>query len=194
MKCELCHEREAETAIFREGKGKRREELYVCRACAEREQAFGHERGIQVAAMEMGDAPGPNPGLPPGGMEMLGGAPREILGKALGMISAALEAEDGETRCPDCGMTLEEVREQERMGCPRCYTYFHEAILPMLSEIQRCTVYGGAAQVKGGRQAEISALEAALKAAVAREDYGEAKRLQAQLRKLREEQEGEAHA
>ncbi len=62
MKCELCHERDAEVVLFRRGKedGKGEEELYVCKKCAEQERAFGTERGIQVTAMEQEeDAPPP---------------------------------------------------------------------------------------------------------------------------------------
>ena len=37
MKCELCHNADAETAITR-GEGDTAEELYVCKACAQAER------------------------------------------------------------------------------------------------------------------------------------------------------------
>lgn len=64
MKCEICHQHEAETVLFRHSDSGKTEELYVCGACATRERAFERQHGIQVAAM---DAP-PMPGTPPEGM------------------------------------------------------------------------------------------------------------------------------
>ncbi len=56
MKCELCHQQNAETAIFLREKGEDRE-LYVCRACAKRERMRRQKKSQQTRKSS---------GLPPG--------------------------------------------------------------------------------------------------------------------------------
>lgn len=62
MKCEICHENNAETAIGADGDG---EELYVCRACAEKEQKRRRKRRERTRkaqeASVQGGAPGDRP-------------------------------------------------------------------------------------------------------------------------------------
>lgn len=213
MKCEICHKNEAETVLFRDKPGKGREELYVCRACAEREEAFGQERGIQVAAMEFSPdelPPGVNPGLPPGGDDA-GWSPQKPppealneLGKMFGQLSSLLSEAGGnpdEARCPQCGQALEEIRASGLMGCPKCYEVFREAIAPLLAELNDCTTFGGTfgvAKQASGRE-RLQALKAELAEAIKREDYATAKRLKAEFEALKrslggaEEAPGGAH-
>lgn len=185
MKCELCHTNDAETVLYREGQGGRREELYVCRACAERERAFGQERGVQVAAVESDVQPdGQGPGL-----DGLGGmAPRELLGR-LGELFGALsehmgEGEEGEARCPGCGMTLGELRAQGLLGCPKCLKTFSKTLRALLDETQLCHAYRGDPLPGQERAETLRDLRKRLADAVAREDYREAKRLRAAIRDL----------
>ena len=56
MKCELCHQADAETAITR-GEGDGAEELYVCRACAQAERQRRQKKSQRTRKV---------PGLPPG--------------------------------------------------------------------------------------------------------------------------------
>jgi len=56
MKCELCHNAEAETAIVR-GEGESEEELYVCSACAKAERQRRQKKSQRTRKMT---------GLPPG--------------------------------------------------------------------------------------------------------------------------------
>lgn len=204
MKCELCHEHEAERVIYRQTQGKRREELYVCRACAEREAAFSQERGIQVATMNLDEGdlpPGVNPGLLAKGMDTLGLPPprnaKEALselGKMFGALGSVLEdasEAQRDARCPKCGQTLEEIRASGMMGCPACYIAFRDAVLPLLSELNDCTTFGGtfgvSAQADPAEQRKT--LRAALAAAIAREDYAQAKRLKAELDALAQDKD-----
>lgn len=185
MKCELCHRNDAETVLYRTGKKGRREELYVCRACAERERAFGQERGVQVAAVEADGLPGGGDaeGNGPGGI-----APQELLGR-LGELFGALsqrlgEEGDGETRCPGCGMTLADFRAQGMLGCPKCFKAFPKALRALLDETQQCHAYRGDALPGQARAETLRDLRRRLDEAVAREDYREAKRLREAIREL----------
>lgn len=56
MKCEICHQTDAETAILR-GEGDTTEELYVCRACAKAERLWRQKKSHRTRKMT---------GLPPG--------------------------------------------------------------------------------------------------------------------------------
>ena len=56
MKCELCHNADAETAIVR-GEGDAAEELYVCRACATAERQRRQKKSQRTRKVT---------GLPPG--------------------------------------------------------------------------------------------------------------------------------
>jgi hypothetical protein len=56
MKCELCHQKEAETAILVQ-KGDEEQELYVCRACASQERVRRQKKSQRTRKTE---------GLPPG--------------------------------------------------------------------------------------------------------------------------------
>lgn len=187
MKCELCHQNDAETVLYRPGKNGRREELYVCHPCAERERAFGQERGIQVAAVETGEE-GPNPGKPPAGLETLG-LPKEVfgqLGEMFGKLSERL-GEIDETRCPGCGTTAEDLRTTGLMGCPTCFKTFRKLLLPLLDDSQQCTAYRGDPFPGREHERELAALERRQREAVAREDYAEAKRLAEEIRRLKED-------
>ena len=56
MKCEICHQADAETAIVR-GEGEAAEELYVCRACAKSERLRRQKKSQRTRKVT---------GLPPG--------------------------------------------------------------------------------------------------------------------------------
>lgn len=179
MKCELCHERPAETVLYRKGKNGKREELYVCHACAEQERAFGESRGIQVTAIDAGAQGGDSP---------MG----ELFGR-IGKLLEGLPGQDGddrETRCPGCGTTLDEIRTVGLIGCPVCYRTFGKALRAMLDECQLCHTYQGDPLPGQARAAGVRELERRLAEALKREDYREAKRLRAELARLREEEGG----
>lgn len=198
MKCELCHQHEAETVIFREGRGKRREELYVCQDCAKREEAFNQERGIQVTAMEFAEdsfRPAPPEVQGPEADDAGEAQPPppeafHALGKMFNQLSSRLSGEKGEEnslRCPACGLEAGEIAASGLMGCPKCYEFFREAILPLLAEINDCTAFGGSFGVaqKPSAREQLKALQAALAEAVKREDYAAAKQLKAQIDALK---------
>lgn len=198
MKCELCHGHEAETVLYRKGKDDRPEELYVCRACAERERAFGEDRGVNVATLEAGvPSSSGNPGKFPAGLDALGLPPKEVLGQLsemFGKLSEKVEKASATERdtCPKCGTTLDDLRAGQPMGCPVCYQTFGRVLSALLEDLQGCTEYRG--EPYPGREGErkLKALRAALKAAVEREDYAAAAKLRAEIQRL-EGEEGRKH-
>ncbi len=214
MKCELCHQKNAETVFRRPGKNGREEELYVCKDCAEKEAVFGEEHGIQVAAMGVDLPPmSPPPDLPtPSELDALFGTapsgeddptsapppdfpPQELLGKlgeVFGQLSEKLSELDGmqgSERCPKCGMTVDQLRTEGMLGCPNCLKAFRKTVNHLLDEMQGCREYRGTPAERFEKLARMKALKKALKEAIEREEYSEAKTIKAQLADL-ERQEG----
>lgn len=201
MKCELCHEHDAEVVLFRRGKdgGKDKEELYVCKKCAEQENAFGTERGIHVTAMEQSDdTPPPTPSavLPGMDFETLSKlSPAELFGKLKSAFDGVPEStdntdENGVLKCPGCGNLFGRYHASDIIfpdcdrlaGCPKCYEAFRSSILPALRDYQGgCTHYLENDEREARRLKTRRALEAALKEAVEAEDYRKAKNLREAL-------------
>ena len=196
MKCELCHNHDAQTVIYRREADGSSRELYVCRTCADAERAFGGPRGVSVTAME---APEPPPGA--------GNLPQQLLGKLESLLSRLPEGpEDGEGRvdvtdggskcCPSCGLSLDDLQNLSAVGCAKCYAFFGEALRTIVADLQGCRKYAGDPPAErqpgdgageGSREARLGALRKALKQAIEDEDYVNAKRFREELRKLEDE-------
>ncbi len=211
MKCELCHERDAEVVLFRRGKedAKGEEELYVCKKCAEQERAFGTERGIQVTAMEQEeDTPPPTPsavlpGLDLNTLSKL--SPAELFGKLKSTFDAIPEStdatdENGVLKCPGCGNLFGRYHAPDALfpdcdrlaGCPKCYEAFRSSILAAIRDYQGgCTHYLENDEREARRLKTRHALETAVKAAIEAEDYLKAKKLREALRDMAHETDEE---
>ena len=205
MKCELCHANNAETVLYRRNAEGKREELYVCHACAERERAFEEERGIQITAMRLNGGAKPAPPEEPrkGADEAEDAPPADEAGEPRMMSAAEFFGEDAEppedpsareflglhagtpddacTRCPGCGATIGDIRHEGLFRCPQCLTTFPELTRTLLDDAQQCSDYQGDPAPGTERLREIEALERRLAEAIDREDYLEAKRLRAEI-------------
>ena len=87
MKCELCHQADAETAITR-GEGDAAEELYVCHACAKAERLKRQKKSQRTRKVS---------GLPPGMSMSI---------TRIGPVDESGEGEDGETPPPFLGAIM----------------------------------------------------------------------------------------
>lgn len=193
MKCELCHQANAETVFFRMTESGAREELYVCHDCAKREQAFNQERGIQVTAMDT-DGISPDMSDPEAhsleDLKAMGIPPKELFGKLgemFGEMSKHFTEDEDETfpddlRCPTCGTLFHDLRGGGLMGCSDCYTAFEKALAPLLDDLHLCTDHSG--DDSSSRKREIAEINRQLFNAIQREDYAAAKELKSRLAKL----------
>jgi protein-arginine kinase activator protein McsA len=203
MKCELCQKHDAETVLYRLTENGKREELYVCHACASRERAFEQQHGIQVAAMDA------SPMLPPTGM--LGGPahppiqpvemPPELSEKLEDFLSKAddffgqdpdmppipEEITSSFKRCPRCGKALGEVRTGGPLGCAQCYEAFREELKEIFSDLQGCSTYQGETPAWVAGKFRIRDLKRQLNDAIVGERFDEAKRLSQELAALQAE-------
>ncbi len=91
-----------------------------------------------------------------------------------------LDADPQVTVCPSCDYSLTQWRENNLLGCPRCYQAFSAAIVPHLTRFHgHATHFGKFPQhhLEGSNQlASIKRVRVALEKAVAREDFEEAAR------------------
>lgn len=155
MKCELCHQGDAETVIWQKT-GETQRELYVCSACAakEKEKEKSKERasipGLANVVFGVGS-------LPEWCKDAIMGMLRKCLKGTEPEPEAALPDEfsiEGhaektagenvrEPSCPACGITRHEFRNAARLGCPACYRAFSEDLDPEILEMHGFTEHRG---------------------------------------------------
>jgi len=91
-------------------------------------------------------------------------------------------------QCPECGLDLEELRRQGRVGCERCYETFDGYLSDSLERLHGSTQHVG--RVPGLPQGEVErrhrveGLKGELQAAVREEDYERAANLRDEIESL----------
>ncbi|MAG63220.1 MAG: UvrB/UvrC motif-containing protein [Gemmatimonadota bacterium] len=86
-----------------------------------------------------------------------------------------------DTACPECGISMGAVTAESRLGCERCYEAFHEALEPLLEEMQGAGRHVG--RLPGGRHAaDIAGLQRELEEAVESQDFDRAAELRDRIR------------
>ncbi len=102
------------------------------------------------------------------------------------ILSGMLEAHEGagrhaNLRCPDCGITYAEFRNQGRLGCPHDYEVFAEPLREVIEKVHGATEHVGKLPQRAGSdsrdQRELMRLRRQLQDAVEAEHYEEAARL-----------------
>lgn len=90
--------------------------------------------------------------------------------------------------CPSCGQTYEQLNNQKRMGCERCYSHFAEVLDPLIKKIQLSTTHvgkipkGASPKLKISR--ELDSLKSGLAEAIRTEDYEKAAALRDKIREI----------
>lgn len=98
--------------------------------------------------------------------------------------------------CKDCGFTYDEFLETGLLGCPKCYHYFLNKLLPVIKTMQPNAMHVGKKPLeiydevdKESVAQKIRNLEYKLKQAVALENYELASSLKKQINELKNEGE-----
>lgn len=104
--------------------------------------------------------------------------------------------------CPTCGMTFEEFKQHERLGCPACYESMESRLLPIIERAQEgASQHVGKSPRRSNDQAETGpagslaalvleraqradALRKLLDEAVRAEQYERAAKIRDEIRKL----------
>ncbi len=166
MKCELCHQADAETAIQKTVDGSVRE-LFVCSGCARRQQT-------------------PAPDEPPG--DSSDDAPAQVTAEIMIELLFGTEVKTGGRRsgerppCPGCGLTGEEFRKHSRLGCSACYDHFTQDLAPLLRDMHSGEHHVGKVPRRAMDAVLQQRLEAELADAVARQQFEQAAVLRDRLR------------
>ena len=90
--------------------------------------------------------------------------------------------------CPDCGMTLREFRQLQRLGCPKDYEVFGKDLAEVLERIHGASAHvgrrPGVDEPTQRRMQRIHELQSALDVAIRDEAYEAAAKLRDELRSL----------
>jgi protein arginine kinase activator len=131
MKCEICHQADAQQAIKKIADSGE-QELYVCKACA----VAQHPKKEKVAGhLEP----------PPEVLEVI----KETLPELMGMILGATVEFTGrmpsfkELVCPLCGLSRSEYKKAARLGCAQCYETFIKDLDGVVGEMHRIPLHIG---------------------------------------------------
>ena len=174
MKCEICHKADAATVLHRKKKDGSDEELYVCKACASAESNGGKKPPNRKKDGKSGTKVSFAEGEPPPFVE-------NFVKAALGLVEGIAEQEKDHKTCPGCGHTWERIKEERRVGCPRCYRTFAELIREeFLSGAYGRTHVGEMPRGVTGRDSRAY-LERELKAAVKRQQFEKAAEIRRKL-------------
>lgn len=93
-------------------------------------------------------------------------------------------------RCPGCNTSLVEIRKSGRVGCPACYTAFREHLEPLLQRVHGATRHVDG-EAPNDPSEDLTHLGAALRRAIAEEDFEAAARLRDRIDALQARREGE---
>ena len=171
MLCEKCHKNEAKIYYKETLNGKTRT-LSLCKDCA---AEMTGEVGKFYTEDPFSDM-------------------NSLFGSLFGIPTYHKRAVGEVKKCNLCGSVFQDLVSTGKAGCPECYKTFADELAPTISKIHGATVHRGDApeRFREGfeRKAKICELEAALKSAVAAEEYEKAATLRDELKSLREEASG----
>ena len=150
MHCQICKKNEATIHLTEITEGTRTE-LHLCEFCAQ-------EQGVTVKSQ-----------IPI----------NELLSSLLSVQPSDDELfghSEKQKACPNCGFTLDQLREESVLGCPKDYEVFENLLLPIIEKAHdgRTTHCGKIPEKMPEnirKQTEIQALRQQLETAVKNEDY-----------------------
>ena len=176
MKCELCKEADAATVLHRKKEDGSVEELYVCKGCAAKAKS-GRTKSPSKDEAPAPDVSVENDGEPPPFV-------KNFVEAALGLVEGLAGQERGKKTCPGCGRSWEQIKEERRVGCPRCYRTFAESIRDEFLKGAYGHMHIG--EMPKGVTGKDSRpyLERELKAAVKRQQFEKAAKLRRRLDEL----------
>jgi len=163
MRCQICEKNEATIHLTEINHGKRTE-MHICSRCAQ-------EQGITVKSqMPLNELLSSLLASQPEDDELLG----------------SLEEEK---KCPNCGFTLAQFRNEPRLGCPYDYEVFAKQLLPLIKRAhdgkkRHCGKVPSRISTDTKKQIQFTTLRQQLNEAIQKEDYEAAAELRDKIEKL----------
>ena len=115
---------------------------------------------------------------------------KQSFAETLDLIGSIKSDPDRSTACPACGLSLKEFKVRGRMGCPRCYEVFRDALIPVLERVHDATCHRGRTPGSGSAPPApadvLTDLRQRLEHAIGNENYEEAASLRDQIRNYEE--------
>lgn len=163
MQCQVCNKRAATIHLTEITEGVR-SEMHICEHCAA-EQGIASQSQMSI---------------------------NELLGNLLAVQPSDDELfgpSESALSCPDCGFTLDRLRREGTLGCPRDYEVFEHALTPLIARAHNgatahCGKVPSRTPGKTKKLVKLSDLRQQLEAAVRNEDYERAARLRDEMRQL----------
>ena len=165
MICQACKERTA-TIHLTEITNGQRAETHLCQECA-------HQQGLAVKAQ-----------IPLNELlsTLLSVQPQNADAEQTG------QAENPNTACPDCGMTLKRFAKESLLGCPNDYKVFEEQLLPLVErshsgKSRHCGKVPNHVPDEAKKDIILRQLQRQLEDAIKNEDYEKAAQLRDEIHK-----------
>jgi len=115
-------------------------------------------------------------------------ASSDLAAKLEELASDATEEMLATLKCPSCGITFSEFRENGRFGCAQDYTEFMSELLPLIENIHEDTTHRGKRPRTGEagteEQSKLIQLRTEQREAIEREEYEVAARLRDEIQEL----------
>ncbi|MFQ3547626.1 MAG: UvrB/UvrC motif-containing protein [Termitinemataceae bacterium] len=160
MMCDICGKREAIVFIHQVGAGQNTE-LNLCAECA-------HEHGINQLGEDVGKAL----------MELMKKFPSPA---QTSMHNSSKNKKKLLEKCPTCGISVQEVRKNLRLGCSDCWSWYGDILKKPKKYHGR---YSLRVEQELKTKEELERLTLLLQTAVAIEDYEQAAAYRDQIQKL----------
>ena len=163
MQCQICQKKDA-TIHLTEITDGHRVEMHVCEKCAV-------EQGIKVKNQ----------------MPL-----NELLSSLLASAPSDDELGDParkEPICPECGFTLEQLRKESVLGCPKDYEVFEKSLAPLIEKAHggkttHCGKIPSKTSVDTKNQIELLKLRQQLQESVQTENYEQAAKIRDRINKI----------
>lgn len=96
-------------------------------------------------------------------------------------------------KCPGCGITYADFKEQGLLGCSRCYDAFNQELDYLLKKLQGNSYHSGKnphfAKKSAEPQVQIEELEKKLKEAIEKEEYEQAAIIRDKIKEIKNKME-----
>lgn len=165
MLCDDCNSNDATVHMTTVINGKK-EEINLCEECAKKKEKFNFENNFSIhsflsSLLEGSTAPNVN-----------------ITYKQ-------------SKKCPQCGSTYSDFKENGRLGCSVCYETFSDMLLPLIRRIQGNTTHGGKIPKRSGAsirfKKELKDLKSQLQELVDQEEFEKAADIRDEIKRLERE-------
>jgi protein arginine kinase activator len=105
------------------------------------------------------------------------------------LLSQMATGKKVQAACSKCGTTMEQFRQNGRLGCASCYKDLRNELIPVLRSVQGKLQHTGSRPAASKTQTDLEELRKELQQAVLTEEYEKAAKIRDRIRQLESRQE-----